>query len=82
VGLASVAKTRGQFGPAVRLMGSAEVLRESIGMVLDSAERMEYARTIDSTRAMLGEHAFAAAWAAGRAMTLEQAIANALDGGV
>jgi len=80
-GLASVAKTRGQFVPAVRLMGAAEVLRESIGMVLDSAERMEYARTIDSTRAMLGEHAFAAAWAAGRAMTLEQAIADALDGG-
>jgi hypothetical protein len=31
-------------------------------------------------RAALGEEAFAAAWAAGRAMTLEQAIAYALEG--
>jgi len=31
-----------------------------------------------TTRAQLGEEAFAAAWEAGRAMTLEQAIEEAL----
>jgi hypothetical protein len=36
------------------------------------------ARTIDSLRARLGEETFVAAWAEGQAMTLEQAIDDAL----
>ena len=36
-------------------------------------------RNIAAARAQLGESAFAAAWAAGRALPLEQAIAEALE---
>ena len=35
-------------------------------------------RLVATARAQLGEEAFAAAWAAGRALTLEQAVAEAL----
>ena len=36
-------------------------------------------RQVNRARGMLEEEAFAAAWAEGRAMTLEQAIAYALE---
>jgi hypothetical protein len=34
---------------------------------------------MDAVRATLGEEAFAAAWAAGRALSLDEAVAFALD---
>jgi hypothetical protein len=37
---------------------------------------------VAAARASLGEETFAAAWAEGRAMTLEQAAADALEPGV
>ena len=42
-------------------------------------ERACYERSVAAARAQLDEAAFAAAWAEGRAMTLEQAILFALD---
>ncbi len=45
-----------------------------------AAVRAEHERAILAARAQLDEAAFAAAWAEGRAMTLEQAIASALEG--
>jgi hypothetical protein len=41
--------------------------------------RHDYDRDVAVARAQLGETAFAAAWAEGRAMTLEQAVAYALE---
>jgi hypothetical protein len=38
-------------------------------------------RQVAAVREALGEEAFAAAWAAGQAMTPEEAIATALEGG-
>ena len=38
----------------------------------------EVERPVAAARAALGEEAFAAAWAAGRALTIEQAVAEAL----
>jgi hypothetical protein len=38
-----------------------------------------HGRRVSRARELLGEPTFAAAWAEGRAMTLEQAIAYALD---
>ena len=43
------------------------------------AERAEYEQVLAGLRAALGEPAFAAAWAEGEAMPLEQALAQALD---
>jgi hypothetical protein len=41
------------------------------------ADRIDYHRNEASIRGALGEDTFAAAWAAGCALTLEQAIAEA-----
>ena len=60
---------------AARLWGAAEVLRETIGIPLPPVERTAYERSVANARTLLGEEAFAAAWADGRTMTPEQAIA-------
>jgi hypothetical protein len=48
-------------------------------MALPVASAEEFERTVSDARGALGEEAFAAAWAEGRAMSLEQAIAFALE---
>jgi predicted ATPase/transcriptional regulator with XRE-family HTH domain len=64
---------------AARLWGAAERLRVAIGCRPAPAARATYERALAVARAQLGEEAFAAAWAGGRALTVEQAIAEALD---
>jgi predicted ATPase/class 3 adenylate cyclase len=79
-GLAALAAAhQGQPERAARLSGAAEALREAVGAPLSPHERAEYHRHVAATRAALGEEAFAAAWEAGRALSLEQAVAYALD---
>jgi non-specific serine/threonine protein kinase len=74
--LAGVAGGEGQLERAARLFGAAEALREAIhiGPAANYPDRLEYDRYVAAVRAQLDEAAFAAAWAEGRAMTLEQAI--------
>jgi tetratricopeptide (TPR) repeat protein len=79
-GLAGVAGAQGQLERAARLFGAAEVLRESTGTPLPPAYRAAYERDVTAIRAQLDDDVFAAAWAAGQALTLEQAIAEALGG--
>jgi hypothetical protein len=55
------------------------VERQPIGCRPAPAARATYERAIALARARLGEEAFAAAWAEGRALSLEQALAEALD---
>jgi tetratricopeptide (TPR) repeat protein len=64
---------------AARLWGAAQALREQIGAPLEPTEQEEQARDAASARERLGEADWAAAWAEGRAMTQEQAIAYALE---
>jgi predicted ATPase/transcriptional regulator with XRE-family HTH domain len=66
---------------AARLWGAAERLRSALGCRPAPAARATYERAVAAARAQLGEEAFAAVWAEGRAMTLEQAIAYALEVG-
>jgi len=54
---------------AARLWGTAEALRQTIGAPMRSFERAINEWGIATTRAQLGEEAFAAAWAEGRTMT-------------
>jgi hypothetical protein len=54
------------------------VLREASGSRIDNLDRINSDRIVPIVRAQLGESAFAAAWAAGRALPLEQAITYAL----
>jgi hypothetical protein len=62
---------------AVRLLGAAEALREAGGRELEPADRVKHDRYVARAKADLGAAAFAAAWAAGRALPLEQAITEA-----
>ncbi len=73
LGLAGVASAQGQAARAARLFGAAGGDPPPI-----PAHRHEWERNMAAVRAQLDEEAFAAAWAEGRAMALEQAIAYAL----
>ena len=74
-GLADVVAAQGESTWAALLWGSAEALRETMGTPIWPIERARYERTVAAARASLGEKAFAAAWAEGRGMTPEQALA-------
>jgi predicted ATPase/transcriptional regulator with XRE-family HTH domain len=68
----------GQAERAVRLFAAAEALREAIGLPRPPAFRGIYQRVTELARRTLGEEAFATAWAAGRALPTDEAIAEAL----
>jgi ATP/maltotriose-dependent transcriptional regulator MalT len=73
-GLAAVIEAIGEPVWAARLLGWAENQRETIGTPLPPRYRADYEQTVALVRAGLDEPSFAAAWAEGRAMTLEQVI--------
>jgi predicted ATPase/DNA-binding CsgD family transcriptional regulator len=78
-----VAQRQGACERAARLYGAAEGLRQALGsssLSLSPAERATYEASAAAARVKLGEAAFAAAQAAGRAMTLEQGIEFAVSG--
>jgi predicted ATPase/DNA-binding CsgD family transcriptional regulator len=72
---------RGNPVRAATLWGAAEALREQMGMALSALDLAAsgYERDLAAVRAELGEAPFEAAWARGREMSLEQAIAYALQ---
>src|SRR5205085_680215 len=76
--LGAVASLRGQAQDAARLWGTAEALREATGAPIPRSNRNLYERSLANARAALDQAAFAAAWAEGRRLTLEQAIDEAL----
>jgi predicted ATPase/class 3 adenylate cyclase len=78
-GLGELARATGRPARAIRLWGATSAVRERIGAPLTPEEHADQERLLAAARAALGEEAFAAAWAAGRAMPLEQAIAAALE---
>lgn len=63
---------------AARLYGGAEILNEASGVPITPADRAEYDEHVAAARAQVDEAAFAAAWAEGRAMTLDEVITTAL----
>ena len=78
-GLATVACTQGAVASMQRgCLAVAATLREAIGAPLPPANRTVYEHTTGDLRTMLGDEMFQAAWAAGRALLLDQAIAEAL----
>jgi hypothetical protein len=66
---------------AAQLFGAMESLLESISTVraTDSTDQREYDHYAAAVRAQLDEETFVNAWQLGRVMTLEQAIAYALE---
>jgi predicted ATPase/class 3 adenylate cyclase/DNA-binding CsgD family transcriptional regulator len=69
----------GRFRRAARLLSAAAALRTHTGYPMSLVDCEDVERAAVAARDALGEPAFAAAWAEGRAMTLEQAIAEALE---
>ena len=78
-GLDRVAAAQGRMERTARLCGAAAALREDMGWPLTPAERAEHDRTVAAARAALGNEAFAAAWAKGHALHLDEAITEALS---
>jgi non-specific serine/threonine protein kinase len=76
--LAWVANAAGESARAARLFGAAGAVRERSGATSLPLWRAEHERNLAATRARLGEEAFAAAWAAGRSLAVEEAIEEAL----
>ena len=62
---------------AARLYGAAITQRDAAPGPLDPAERDLRARDLERLRATLGEDAFAAAYAAGQRLSLDEALALA-----
>jgi hypothetical protein len=64
---------------AARLLGAEQAWRASTGNRRPAWRDEEYERALAAARAGLSAQSFTAARAAGRAMTLDQAVADALD---
>lgn len=64
---------------AAKLLGAVETLLESLGAVMDGDDRQVYAQAVTLARSQLGEEEFGRSCAEGRAMSLEQAVARALE---
>ncbi len=78
--LASVASVQGQLIFAARLFGAVEAILDSMAAPLLPADQREYERYVDALHCQLDPAKLTAAWAEGRSMTMEQAIAFALNG--
>jgi predicted ATPase/class 3 adenylate cyclase/Tfp pilus assembly protein PilF len=77
-GLAGVACAQGDYEKAAGLYGAAEALRETLAVHRAPSDQADHDQRVASVRAALRDANFKAAWAEGRAMTLEQAIEYAL----
>jgi predicted ATPase/DNA-binding CsgD family transcriptional regulator len=78
-GLAAVEGMQGQPVRAARLSGAASSLRTLLGAPLTPIDRSSYEQTVAAVRALLDEPTFLNAWTEGQAMTLEEAIAEAVQ---
>jgi len=80
-GLAGAATLEDELQRAARLWGASEGIRTKNMKRIAPASRRNRERTVALLREQLGDERFEAEQAIGRAMTLEQAVAHALDHG-
>jgi hypothetical protein len=78
--LAALAAQHGRPVEAARLWGAAEGQRERLGLILPPMDRALQDRQITAARAAVRTDDFAAEWAAGRALSLDEALALAEAG--
>ena len=76
-GLGSIAGAQGQAEQAAQLFGAAEALHVALGVPLLPAFRPAHERAVAAVRAVLPAAVFTDAWAAGRALSLDEAVAAA-----
>jgi len=77
-GFAALAVAAGEPTRAIRLLAAADELFAATGATKWPAERLGGPVTGESPRARLCQEAFAAAWAAGRKLSLNQVIDEAI----
>lgn len=77
--LGEIALVQGQAEKAVRLFAAGAALRAAIHSVIDPADQSEYESKLNALRVELGAERFTAAWDEGGLLTLEQAVAAALE---
>jgi hypothetical protein len=80
-GIAAILSQSGREEPATRLLGTAEALPQSRRVRPSAITQAADPSLIGALRQALGEEAFAAAWAEGGAMSVEQAVELALSVG-
>jgi predicted ATPase/transcriptional regulator with XRE-family HTH domain len=73
-----IAGVAGHGEQAARLLGAAATVRERLGAPQAPDEQKEVEQLVAPAREVLGEHAWIAALAAGKALSLEAAVAEAL----
>ena len=76
--LATLAAEAGRAEQAARLFGAVEALREAIGIPITPADQQAHEQIVTGVRSALSASAFSAAWAAGRALSPREAVAEAL----
>lgn len=79
--IAEVLSWQGYPRLAARWLATAEAKREAMGAPVAPVDRNRYEHALAALRAALGEPVFATTWAEGRALSLEQAVAEALSEG-
>lgn len=77
-GLGEIDLIEGRPERAARLFGAAEALRDRLGTPVVATYLPTYQREVATLRQALGEAEFASAWAAGRALSLDQVLQLAL----
>jgi non-specific serine/threonine protein kinase len=78
-GLAAVAMAHGDANRAARLSGAAESMREDAGFLADRLQREIAQRTERTARATLGGDVWEVERVRGAAMSLDEAVAYALE---
>ena len=78
-GYATVAALQGETERAARLFGAASVARQRINIPVPAPDRPLYEKYLALARDRLDEQAWARAWDAGCRMTLDEAVADALN---
>ncbi len=78
-GLASLSLLDGNFKHGAQIFGWTDAIRENIDSIRHSVEQADVDRDLATIHAQLDDAAFAEAQAAGRAMSLDEAIALALE---
>ena len=78
-GFADIAVTQGKFERAAQIMAAVETQLAAMGMRLLPVDNLEYERNLSILRAGLDMHILAKFWAKGNDMSLEDAIAFAVE---
>jgi DNA-binding NarL/FixJ family response regulator len=77
-GLAGVAVDFGALETAARFLGAAEALAERAGVVEDVADREQSEAALNAVRSGLGKARADACWTAGKSLSMDAALAEAL----